>query len=263
MHFGHSLPGFRRPLPIRSAPIRWIIGFVFWGILAGCSAPSEEPAETFLLRVGDIIVTPEAFQKRLALSQLPATDVDSPSLEPDFNLDIKLQELVEELLIRQYAAEHGIEVSAHELEQSLAEIRGEMPADEFEQLIIESAHTPDGFRERVRIRLLSEKAVQHGVLRHIVISAEDVKRYLENRGAEEDAGAMTGTPSTPLPDDLLGEIRLGKRGEAYQQWLQTLRQRYPVEVDPYSWQGLADPARVAPPNPARGEPDRSPGRPAT
>ena len=74
---------------------------------------------------------------------------------------------------------------------------------------------------------------------------------------------MTGTPSTPQPDDLLGEIRLGKRGEAYQQWLQTLRQRYPVEVDPYSWQGLADPARVAPPNPARGEPDRSPGRPAT
>jgi len=207
--------------------------------MAGCSPPAAEQPEQILLRVGDSTVTLKAFQKRLNREKTAAAQGDEPvAAHDDADVRQALREMVEELLICLYARDQGITVSAAEVDQALDEIRGALPVDEFENLILESAQTPARFREGVYKRLLTAKAVQQAVLAQVTISTKDVERYFGSAAGHADLPGVNGGHSPPLPEELLRDIRRAKDREVYQQWLQGLRQQYAVSIDPSAWQAL-------------------------
>lgn len=198
----------------------------------------------YLLRVGDATITRDTFEKRLAHARIFSTDGHGLVVDTHTSADHILQELVEELLIQQYAKYQNIGVTEVEVDQALADIRGELPQTEFETLIMESAQTLKGFRQNLYNRLLTEKVIRQAVMEQVAITVEDVASHFEEKEANGPRLAHEGSHSQPMPEDELREIRFTKGRAAYGQWLQSLRERYPVTIDPSIWRAMAESDRV-------------------
>jgi hypothetical protein len=197
----------------------WVLlGLAAFGFLWGCPAPVNNGTDTFLLRVGTVTVSPEAFEKRLAHTRVLATHGQGLQIDAGLTADEVLGEIVEELLIRQYAKDQDIGVTDVEVDRAMEEIRGQLPMAEFEILIIESAQSLEGFRRDLKNRLLAGKVI----------------RTVRQAPMESVPGGVPVGAS----QDQMAVYRLAEGQGTYGQWLESLRKLYPVTLNPSLWKAI-------------------------
>jgi foldase protein PrsA len=97
-----------------------------------------------------------------------------------------LNQLVQGLLIDQYAKQNNINVSDADVAKKEDEIKSKYPAGQFEQILKSQNLTEDDVKRILRQQLVVEKAVSS----NIKVSDADVKSYLEKNHATLDTSAQ-------------------------------------------------------------------------
>ncbi len=237
--FGRCCAGLRA-LCRGGRRLAWGIGWLLvLQIAIGC--PDFEPGRKgkFLVRVNRQSVSVNDFNKAFdnAKSSYPQSALKNPELLQQVKLRV-LNELTEELLLLERAAELQITLSDSELEAALTEIKKDYPAGVFDQMLLEYAVSYRFWKKRLKVRLLMEKVVAKELGEKIVISPEDIAAYYKKHYAgREKSAALTGD-DTDINEIIVRHLRREKAEKAYQSWLKKLRDTYPVEVNEAGWKKI-------------------------
>jgi FKBP-type peptidyl-prolyl cis-trans isomerase (trigger factor) len=162
-----------------------------------------------------------------------------------------LDELTTELVILNRAEEVGISVSEAELEAAINAVKADYPPGLFEQTLAESAVPLGPWKQRMRSRLLLEKLVQFELAGRITVKPEEVADHYNQHYRGNAGAADSDDRFRRLQETIVADLRRKKLEDAFADWVEGLKARYPVHVNAQQWEGLAEPpaAASAPPAP--------------
>jgi predicted transcriptional regulator len=208
--------------------------------VAACTESGPEQPAPYLIRAGGETVSVVEYKKALELarSAYPVSALQDPETDRAIRIRV-LRELTEELVLRQRARELGLSVAEEEIDRAEERIRSDFPENEFEQAMLESAVSYPAWKGKLASRLLAEKLIREDLENQIRISARDVSTYYRKHRGElteglEDDGAATQT----LDERIVEELRRKKLEEAYTDWIEALRERYPVDINIAQWERI-------------------------
>ncbi len=156
---------------------------VFLTVVATAAAAQDRMViEGILVRVNDRIITISDFTKRL---QVEFTQMQAAPTEEEVQqlTRILLDEMVDEMVLLERAAEKNIEVNEKMVDQALQNLREEnnLQDDEAWQAAVESSGlTMDQLRDRYRRTILLQRAVQ-GEVRPLEITEEELRSLYEQQ----------------------------------------------------------------------------------
>jgi FKBP-type peptidyl-prolyl cis-trans isomerase (trigger factor) len=218
--------------------------FVMLIFLISCSRDPVDLSKTELIRVGESQVSVREFKQIQNMSQdyyLQESDSDANSEE---SKDLRmLDQVSEELLIKEHAKTQGIEVSEADIDAAVENIKSDYPEDTFDQVLLENAVSFDFWRKRLGVRLLIDKVIEKELENHVIISPEDVSSYYEEHYA--------GTSDQQNTDEILGQkndinevivkrLRKLKAEKAYKDWIKELQQTYPIQINWEAWKRMME-----------------------
>ena len=199
--------------------------------LAGCgdygSDSHSAPGDNYLIRVGDRVATIVDFNRAF---EIVKTAYSHNALqEPDFCRRAKLRllsQLIEEMIILERAKELNIGISDSELDEAVAQIKGDYDDNAFEQTLLEHAVSYHLWEKELARRLLIEKVVENELKEHIVITPEDISIYYEKHyngdGGQSDLSADPDNADGDLNRIIVKQLRRKKVEEAYKPWIEHL-----------------------------------------
>lgn len=224
-----------RPQPVRQAgrALVWVLLIV----LAACSGADDAgQQETVLIRNDRQVVTLARFERAFSAARIAYSD-DS-AVDPELIRQARvrlLHEMIEEVMVERRAEELGIVLDEPELEAAIQKFKKDYPADEFEQMLLESAIPYALWKDRLRMRLLMEKVVDRDLVQPLNITAQEIEAYYK---AHEDEFAVDAQeiPEMELKHRILERLRRQKVEAAYRPWMEELRQRYGIEINWELWE---------------------------
>lgn len=223
---------------------------LFLGLLSlwGCGPSGSEPAEDYLIRVGERKVTVREFLQAFELAQAayPGSVAQNPSGLKEARSQL-LNEMATELVMAKRAGDLGLSVSDAEFEAAVAAVRSDYPPGVFEQTLIESSVSFDAWKQRLRSRLLMEKLVDAELRGQIAISPEDVAGYYDQHYRGKAAGADSDDTFQRLKESIVADLQRQKIEDAYAAWIDRLKEKYPVDVNREAWGRLEGPEPGAAP----------------
>lgn len=95
-----------------------------------------------------------------------------------------LDQLVEEVLILQAAKRLGVTVTEQELEAEIMETKNDYKGESLRQYLNSQGISFEGWKERVRKKMIIEKAIRIGSRYDSVISTEEARMYYEDHRGE-------------------------------------------------------------------------------
>ncbi len=200
--------------------------------LDGCSRKKVE--EEYLLRVRGLSMTPSEFNqavKAVSEEAFPGEQNVAPEVLNDLRMRV-LTQITEEMMIGAYAADLGIQVSDEELDKAVADIKADYPDNTFEETLLENAISFQFWRNQLATRLLVEKVIAKELILPVQITSEDIAEYIK-------ANYPDGVPKDENPDafnqKIVTHLRRQKAELGYKEWIDGLRQRYPVEINRPAW----------------------------
>lgn len=217
--------------------------------LAGCgdygSDSHSVPGDNYLIRVGDSVTTTVEFNRAF---EIVKTAYSHNALqEPDFCREAKLRllsQLIEEMIILERAKELNIGISDSELDEAVAQIKGDYDDNAFEQTLLEHAVSYHLWKKELGRRLLIEKVVERELKEHVEITPEDISSYYKKH--YNGLGGPSGGPSGgqdkadgDLNRMIVKQLRRKKVEEAYKPWIENLRKKYLVEINKKEWGKIA------------------------
>lgn len=210
---------------------------------AGCSDATPVPETAYLLRVGEDVVTVLEFEKavELAKAAYPHRMFQEPRAQRAIQFRV-LREMTEELILRQRARELGLSVSDAELNEAERQIRVDYPEGVFEETLLENAVSYSAWKEKLRSRLLAQKLIDQDLSSQIRISAQDVAAYYKAHREELDESDNPGLQPSPKAVDerIVKDLRRIKAEEAYGDWIDSLRQKYLIDLNISQWRRIAE-----------------------
>jgi len=229
------------------------------GVLAflGCSPSGSEHADDYLVRVGNRKITAHDFRQAFELAK--TSQPDSVNKNPAALMEARQQLLDEisiELVMLNRAEEVGISVSDTELDAAIAAIQADYPPGVFEQTLIESAVPFEIWKQRMRSRLLMEKLVQAELGSQVAITPQEVAAYYDQHYRGKAGGADSEEKFQRLKETIVADLQRKKLEDAFADWIEGLKQRYPVEVNQQLWAELAEPSQAPSHPPESPLPDR-------
>ena len=223
---------------------------LFLGLLSlwGCGPSGSEPAEDYLIRVGEHKVTVREFLQAFQLAQTayPGSVAQNPAGLKDARTQL-LNEMTTELVMFKRAGDLGLSVSDADFEAAVAAVRSDYPPGVFEQTLIESSVSFDAWKHRLRSRLLMEKLVDAELRGQIAISPEDVAGYYDQHYRGKAAGADSDDTFQRLKESIVADLQRQKIEDAYGIWIARLKEKYPVDVNREAWGRLEGPEPSAAP----------------
>jgi hypothetical protein len=144
----------------------------------------------------------------------------------------------------------GISVSEVELEAVVRAIQADYPPGAFEQTLAESAVSLEPWKQRMRSRLLLEKLVQLELTQRVTITpAEVADHYHQQYGVK---AGVTGSDDRfeQLKETIAADLRRKKIEDAFANWVEELKVKYPVHVNAQQWEKLMERMAAAVPAPA-------------
>ncbi len=223
-----------KPFPI----INWLIGssllvYVFFGCMNSESNPDAEQ----LIRVGDRVLTVLEFNQAFEISKTAYSHNLRYEPENHRNAQLRLlNELMIELIILERAAELGLNISDEELQKAVADVKKDYPEDSFEKTLLEFAVSYETWQNRLRNRLLMEKVIDHELKDQILITSEDIEQYYEkNFRAQATDKQNTGD----INKMIIEQLRRDKMEQAYQTWINKLKQQYRIEINSVQWERIS------------------------
>jgi len=206
-------------------------------ILSACSDAGSRSNDAYLMRVGSRTVTVGDFKREFEIvkSAYPhnLSQNSAPLQEARMRL---LDQLIEEQVLLERAAELRIEISEAELEQAIADIRKDYPEGVFEQLLLDQAVSYSSWKKRLRLKLLMKKVIAHELEQDVTITPEDITAFYKKNYPGKD----------PVPDGengkfdelLIAQLRREKMEDRYRLWIKAMRSKYPVDINQSEWKRL-------------------------
>ena len=224
---------------------RWLILAAMVSALDCGPSPGHE--SEFLVRVGPHTITAREFQQAYELTQTAYPgSADAPALLQDARSRL-LDELSVELVVRARAASVGVAISDAELDAAVAAIRADYPPGVFDQTLADIAVPYESWKQRVRARLLMDKLIAAELQPRVVITPEDVAAYYDAHYRGYTASPGSGERAQRLQEAIVADLGRRKLEEAFGDWIDTLKQTYPVEVNRALWARMTEPAAVPTP----------------
>ncbi len=215
--------------------------------LAGCgdygSDSHSAPSDNYLIRVGNSVATTVDFNKAF---EIVKTAYSHNALqEPDSCREAKLRllsQLIEEMIILERAKELNIGISDSELDEAVAQVKGDYDDNAFEQTLLEHAISYHLWEKELERRLLIEKVVEKELKEHIVITPEDIssyyKKHYNGHGGQSDLSAGLDKSDGDVDRLIVKQLRRRKVEEAYKPWIEHLRKKYLIEINKKKWEQI-------------------------
>ena len=237
---------FLRGMLFEKNPIgRWHLIGLSWMmaiLLMGCGRNSADITQTELIRVGESRISVREFKQIRDMSQDYDWQADNLDANERTSKDLRLlDQITEELLIKEYAKSSNIEVTKAEVDAAVRNIKSDYPEDTFEQVLLENAISYDLWRKRLAVRLLIDKVIEKELENHVVITPKDISSYYhkhyegkqDRRSTDETQGKRDDINQT-----IVKRLRKLKAEKAYKNWIQGLQKTYPVQVNWAAWKQL-------------------------
>lgn len=239
----------------------WVVLWIGLGIgvlaFPGCSPSGSEHTDDYLVRVGSRKVTAHDFRQAFELAKTSHPDSASKSSAA---LQEARQQLLDEISIElvmlNRADEIGISVSDAELDAAIKAIQADYPAGVFEQTLIESAVPFEIWKQRMRSRLLMEKLVQAELGPQVAITPQEVAAYYDQHYRGKAGGADSEEKFQRLKETIVADLQRKKLEDAFADWIDGLKQKYPVEVNQPLWAELTEQGQAPSHPPESPPPDR-------
>ncbi len=161
---------------------KFLVAVVLTVLATVAAAQDRMVIEGILVRVNDRIITISDFTKRL---QVEITQMPTAPTEEEIRQLIQtlLDEMVDEMVLLERAAEKNIEVNEKMVDQALQNLREEnnlLEDEAWEAAVESSGLTMEQLRERYRRTIMLQRAVQ-GEVRPLEITEEELRRLYEQQ----------------------------------------------------------------------------------
>jgi len=206
-------------------------------MLPGCSDSKSKHDNEYLVKVGNNVITVLAFNMALEIAKTAYSHnaMKDPKIAKAIRLRLYTQ-MVEELLLKNKAAELNINVSDMELENAVSDIKSDFPDDTFEQTLLENAVSYDVWKERIKTRLLMEKIISNQLENKIEITPEDIAKYYEEY--YKDKGIEPETDNREINEMIIKNLRKKKTEELYSIWIDKIKSQHKVERNSKEWERI-------------------------
>lgn len=206
---------------------------LFMGL--GCTQKKKE--DDYLLRVGNRVMTVSEFNQAVDAAGMEAFSGEK-KVDPVALNDLRLRVLnqaTEEMIIASYAADQGIHVSDEEVDNAVAAVKADYPDNTFEETLLENAVSFQYWKKRLASRMLVEKVISKELVQQVQISADDIAEYYKTNYPQ---GLPENENADEINQRIVNHLRQQKAETAYKDWLDTLRQAYPVDINRGAWDRL-------------------------
>jgi len=221
--------------------INWLIGLsLLVCAFLGCMNSESNPDAVQLIRVNDRVLTVLEFNQAFEISKTAYSH--SLRYEPDVYRNAQLRllnELTIEMIILERAAELGLTISDEEVEKAVADVKKDYPEDTFEKTLLEFAVSYETWRDRLRNRLLMEKVIDYELKEQILITSEDIAKYYEENFRAKAPDADSEMNTEDINKMIIEQLRREKMEQAYQTWINRLKQRYLIEINSIQWERIS------------------------
>jgi hypothetical protein len=205
--------------------------------LSACSKETQD--DGYLIRVGSITISLAEFNRAVEATREEAFPGDQdigPSALNDLRVRV-LNQLTDELIIKERAAALGIYVSDQELEASIEAVKADYPDDTFEKTLLENAVSFQVWKQKLATRLLIDKVIAKELVDKVEITSKDVAIYFQNHFPK---GIPGGEDADQFNKRIVQHLRKQKAEALYHGWIESLRKDFPVEVHQQKWNRLVE-----------------------
>lgn len=207
--------------------------------LFSCTDTALNFDDEYLIRVSERVVTVNDFNQAFEIgkSAYPHNLSQNSILFKEAQVRM-LNQMIEELLVLQWAAELQIELTESEVAKAIASIKADYPEGVFEQMLLEYAVSYSFWEKRLKIRLMMEKVIEREVQQKITLTPEEIARfYKENYEGKQPASGQD-QEKTNINRLIVKQLRYQKAEEAYLLWIKNLREKYTVDINQSQWARL-------------------------
>lgn len=199
--------------------------FLCW-LLPGCQEDKSLSVTTddYILKSGSLVISDREFSEELELKRAAYTyEIQNNPEEYNTLVITLLDQLSEELVLRNAAKDKAIFVSEVEIQAAEDDVKADYPEDLFEKMLIENAVSHEIWRRRLKYRLLFDRLIQKELREKIEITSEEIVAY-HNQMKQS---------SEPAEDEvaLVVNLRREKAEAGYPEWIKTLEKTYPVSIN--------------------------------
>jgi hypothetical protein len=216
----------------------WItlaVGFLLWGC-SNSGAPNED---SYLIRVGEQVVTVLDFNRAFEVAQAAYSHNVMQNKEDYRTAQIRLlNQMTEEMILLEKARELGIQVSEAEVDKTVAAIKQDYPDDQFEQTLLEYAVSYKTWRDGIRTRLLLDKLVERELKDRVTITPDEIARYYKENytGSQFPGGGAEGSEvDKELEEMIVEQLRRQKTEKIYKDWLDEVQKQYTIDINQEQW----------------------------
>lgn len=209
-----------------------IIVFLMGGY--ACQPESAIEDDAVLMTVGQRELRQDEFQRayRVFRSAYGAGPNEEPAVERASKRRF-IHQLADQLVLLEYAHDIGVEISAETLNKAVEDIQGDYPDGLFDQMLLENAINFKDWKESLRVRLIIDQLVEQELALKVQITEADIAEYYQNHASEQlaERSAAEGENPDQVDQMLVQQLRRQKTEEAYAPWMDSLKAKYPVEID--------------------------------
>ncbi|MFW5966853.1 MAG: peptidylprolyl isomerase [Persicimonas sp.] len=169
------------------------------GLLVTLAAPADSEAEIIdriVARINDEIITyyelEESTTPYLIQQGVEPSALDDPKRREEIYREV-LEEMVDQKLLEQEAAELDLDVSAEQVDEFIAQTRQRqgLSEDQFRQTIEQYGMSYDSYRQMIRNNLLQMRYAQVRIGQQVQVSEAEVREEYRKRAGEGDESDNT------------------------------------------------------------------------
>ena len=225
---------------IKSMKLYSLVGLmVLFLFMSACDQKEPDLRKEVLIRVGDRNLTVLEFNNAFEIAKIAYDDDLKEQPEDLRQAQIKLlHELTVEMILLDEAQKMGISVTDAELEKAVDEVKSDYPKGEFEKTLLEYAVSYDSWKSRLKNRLIMDKVIDEELTGKITITPDDISEYYQNHYQGKDSESESGSTSEDINKTIVDQLRRQKAEENYQAWIESLKAKYPVEINSDLWEKI-------------------------
>lgn len=198
---------------------------------SGCTDQKKVEEKGSLIKAGTVEISRADFIRELEVKQAnyPYDIKDRPSEYNAMVLDL-VSDLSDEAVLLAAAAAKGIDVSAKEFDAAVADFKKDYPEDSFDQMLLEGAIPYPVWKKRLKKDMVIRKLIMQDLVASQEIHPGDMIAFYDRFTGQ--TGAQDSNHSKMMDEkDLVLRLRMEKSQEVFGEWMQRLRDSYPVHID--------------------------------
>jgi hypothetical protein len=221
--------------------------------LSGCADREPKKQDEYLIKVGDRTMSVADFNRafEIAKSAYSYEILQNPEAVREALLQL-VKQMTEEMILLERAKETGVTVTSSEVEKALADIKGDYPDNEFQNLLIENAVPYSSWKQALKRRLLMNKVIAKDLGDQIHVTPDDISEYDKAHPGEspeaselKEEATASKTPDVKARekarhDAIVKLLRREKLEKAYTSWVEALKIKYTVEINVKELQKITD-----------------------